>query len=258
MKKSLYVIILLMLWLNNSFALTRVDVQIIEARENIQYLGQKITTDYFLLYKRPNDFILKNNFTDNITEFEKNIQIISNITKNTSTLSVLGFYNHELRKIKKIAQKHPTKELAKELLTASETFIEGVISIASKHKYESSVEEEMLVHCKDLTYLIESISKYYMAFQIGLKGEQYDLKMETAIQEINKDLKSLSTYNYAYELQVKVEKIKSIWEHNQTFFKNLEETTFTNLLLSSNTYLKTLLIDLETYHKQKLYDERVK
>jgi hypothetical protein len=91
-----------------------------------------------------------------------------------------------------------------------------------------------------------------MAFQIGLKESIHEIKMQEAIKDINKILKNISNYSYPYRLKNKVEKIKNIWNHNQISFENLKETTFTNLLLSSNSYLKNLLIDLEKYHKQNL------
>lgn len=252
MQKKIYIIFLLILFGNSSFALNRGDVQIIEARENIQYLGQKITTDYFLLYKRPNDLILKNKFQENIREIEKNIQDIRNSTQNPITINILNFYVYRLEYIKELPLKEPRQHDAKIILSASKYFLEGAISISEQHQYKSSKEETMLIHCKELKYLVESVSKYYMAFQIGLNQSYYDIEMKQTIQSINKNLKSISSYPYPYRLTNKLQKVQRIWKHNQTFFKNLKETSFTNLLLSSNSYLKTLLIDLEIYHKQNL------
>jgi len=252
MQRKVYIIFILILFGKSSLALTRGDVQIIEARENIQYLGQKITTDYFLLYKRPNDLILKNKFQKNIKEIEKNIKNIENTTQNHITLNILNFYQYRLEYIKKLPLEEPKESDAKIILAASNYFLEGAISIAKQHQYISSKEETMLIDCKELKYLVESVSKYYMAFQIGLRESSHDIEMQQAIQAINKNLKNISDYHYPYRLKKKLEKIKRIWKHNQLLFKNLKEARFTNLLLSSNSYLKTLLIDLERYHKQNL------
>ena len=252
MQKRIYIIFILMLLGENSFALTRGDVQITEARENIQYLGQKITTDYLLLYKRPNDLILKNKFQENIKELEKNIKNIKNTTQNQITLNILNFYHYRLDYIKELPLKEPKQHDAKVILDASKYFLEGAISIAEQHQYISYQEESMLRHCKELKYLVESVSKYYMAYQIGLREASHDIDMKQAIHAIDKNLKDISDYHYPYELDNKLKKIKNIWKHNQVFFKNLKKATFTNLLLSSNSYLKTLLIDLEKYHKQHL------
>lgn len=252
MQKKTYIIFLLILCYQNTFALTRGDVQIIEARENIQYLGQKITTDYFLLYKRPNDYILKNTFRENIKEIEKNIKKIRNTTQNPTTINILNFYDYRLVYIKELPLEKPKHPDAKFILAASNYFLEGARSIAQQHQYKSSKEEVMLIHCKELKYLVESVSKYYMAFQIGLRESSYDIEMKKAMQNINKNLRYISRYPYPYELELKLKKIKNIWKYNQTYFKDLKEIMFTHLLLSSNRYLKTLLFDLETYHKQNL------
>ena len=252
MKNSFYGIFLLILFTQISFSLTRGDVQIIEARENIQYLGQKISTDYFLLYTRPYDLVLQNKFKENIAELEININNITNTTKNPVTMTILKFYRYRLEYIQAIPLENPTLRSAKFILNASENFLEGARSIAEQHRYQSSKEEEMLVLCKELQYLVESVSKYYMAFQIGLIEQKDDLRIKNAIKEINQNLKNIEKYNYNQELKTKLLEIKNIWEHNKSFFENLEETTFPNLLLSSNAQIKELLIELEKYHKQHL------
>ena len=258
MQKKIYIIFILILLGKSSFAieskvtLSRGDVQIIEARENIQYLGQKITTDYFLLYKRVNDFILKNKFQENIQEIEKNIQDIRNTTQNPITLNILNYYAYRLEYIKELPLNKPTLQDARFILEASKYFLEGARSIAQQHQYKSSKEENMLVQCKELKYLIENVSKYYMAFQIGLKESIDEIEMRQAMTSINEILKNISKYPYPYELKKKLIKIKDIWKYNQTYFKNFKKNTFTNLLLSSNSYLKTLVIELEKYHKQNL------
>lgn len=253
MNKSFYSIIFFLLLLTqSSFALTRGDVQIIEARENIQYLGQRITTDYFLLYTKPYDQTLQSKFRENIFELEYNIQKIADTTKNAVTLNILNFYNYRLEYIKGLMLEKPKLINATKLLEASEYFLEGARSIAEQHQYQSTQEEEILIHCKETRYLIESVSKYYMAFQIGLKDTKYDIKRNQAIRDINKHLNTISQYHYPYHLRVILNQIKNIWRHNQTFFIYLEQTTFPNLVLSSNAQIKELLSNLERYHKQNL------
>ncbi|HHD81870.1 MAG TPA: hypothetical protein ENK82_01795 [Campylobacterales bacterium] len=252
MKKIFYSLFFIIILFEQLSALTRGDVQIIEARENIQYLGQKITTDYFLLYKRPNDLRLQNKFKENIVELEKNIQKIADTTQNAITLNVLSFYRYRLDYIKDIAQESPKLSNATKLLEASEYFLEGARSIEYQHRYKSTKEEEMLEHCKELKYLIESVSKYYMAFQIGLRQEQYDKNRLEAIAEIDKQLNRLTHYHYPQNLKSKLTQIKHIWQHNQSFFRYIEKTTYPNLLLSSNALIKELLSDLEHHHKQNL------
>jgi hypothetical protein len=252
MQKKTYILLLLVLFTKSSFALTRGDIKIIEARENIQYLGQKISTDYFLLYKRPNDFILKNKFQKNIQDIEKNIQDIRNTTKNKVTINILDFYLYRLDYIKELPLIKPQHSDARRLLGASEYFLEGATSISEQHQYKSSKEERMLRHCKKLKYLVESVSMYYMAYQIGLRETKSDVEMQRAIQNINKKLITITKYNYPFILNEKLEKLKIIWKYNQTYFEDLEKTSYTNLLLSSNSYIKSLVIELEKHHKQNL------
>ncbi|HFU76247.1 MAG TPA: hypothetical protein ENK66_08385 [Arcobacter sp.] len=254
MRKTFYLILILLGYISNSFALTRGDVQIIEATENIQYLGEKITTNYFLIYQKPHDFILQNEFKENIQEIEKNINTIAQTTKNKITTQyILKFYRHNLEEMKNLALESPNIQDAQLMLDASESFSQGARSIAKQHQYQSTKKnEEMLVRCKRLIYLIESTSKSYMAFQIGLQNIDYTQTINQAIQKINKDLLYLSKYPYKYEQRAKLNQIRNIWNNNQYFFIHMNETTFPNLVLASNEYIQELLTYLEKHHKQNL------
>lgn len=249
MKKKIYIIIL-MFYIQNSFALTTGNIQIMKVAENLQYLGEKIATDYFLLYTKPNNYLLQNQFTKNIQQLEKNIENIANETQNNVTIILLHFYRIQLLEIKELIPKKITKKNAIELLNASKSFLEGARKIAEEHQYQLSKEEKMLIQYKELIYLIESVSKYYMAFTIGIKDN--DQNMKRIVLKVNNNLTKLEKYNYNEKLQKKLLKIQNIWEHTQVFFLDTKGSTFPNLLLTSNSYIKELLNILEQHHESNL------
>ncbi len=246
MKKKLFILLCLT---TLAFSSNRANVSIIEARENIQYLSQKMAIDYCLLYNKPSNLRLERQFTEDIQKLEKNILIIRNTTKNSMTSHVLNFYGISLRAIKKLPLQNPNHEHIKQILIASENFLEGTDAIDREHLYKYNKEEKMLVLTKELQFLIERATKYYIAYQTN---QYYNVRLELSIKSIDEIFKKLEKYDYPRKLKSDFIKSKEMWKITKTFFKEINKTSFPNLLLNSTSYIKTLLISLEKHHKKNL------
>jgi len=242
--------ILILLYLTSMvFASNRADVTIIEARENIQYLSQKMATDYCLLYNKPTNLKLKKEFEKDIKLLEENILAIRNTTKNRKTVSILNFYDISLDSIKELLLLSPNQERIKLVLHASEIFLEGTASIDRQHLYKYNKEENMLVLTKKIQFLIERATKYYIAYQTN---QYYDIQLKLSIKNVDKIFKKLEQYKYPKDLKDNFLKSKAIWQRDKVFFRDIKKSSFPNLLLISTSYIKDLLMSLEKHHKQNL------
>lgn len=243
-----FILVVTLLFISTSHASNRADVTIIEARENIQYLSQKMTIDYFLLYNN-NNTQLRRNFKQDISRFEDNIHTIRDTTNNSNTHNILDFYDYRLEYIKKLPLNNISSANIKLILDASEYFLEGTKSIDAEHFYSYNQEEKMLELTKEIQFLIERSSKFYIAQQLGIKS---DLLMKLNILEVNKIFIILNMYPYPKDLKRKLTMSQDIWQRDKKFFKNPNMASLPKLLLTSTSYLKSLLVLLEKYHKQHL------
>jgi len=165
----------------NSFASSRSDVKIIEATENIRYLGQKISKDYLYLYHNPKKIELKEVLEKDIDDLESSIYDIDMSTINTDSKNILDFLTYNKDEIKDLLTQSTDKERSILILDYSESFLEGANSIASSHIYAFSDEEKMLMLMKKLEYLLERVSKYYIASNLNLDKVNNFNHMEKAI-----------------------------------------------------------------------------
>jgi hypothetical protein len=235
-----------------SYGSTRGDVKIIEATENIQYLSQKIATDYFFFYNKPEDTMLKNQLYKNIENLQFYIGDIGDTTQDIHTKNILDFFIYRIEQIKQLPSQKINESNARLILKYSEVLLEGAKSIAKEHKYKFSKEERMLMTSKEIQYLIERATKYYMAFQIGLNSATNYAQMQKAIRDIDNHIKDIEIYQYPYELEKKLKKVNQIWEINRIFLDRVNESSIPHLLLGSTEYIKNLLKDIEQYHKKNL------
>lgn len=232
------------------FASTRGDVKIIEESENIRLLGQKIAKDYLYFYKNPKKINLKEDLDKDIEMLEKSILEISTTTKNRDSKNILDFLSYNKDEIKELLQEKVTKEKSILMLDYGESFLEGANSISDEHAYKFSKEEKMLMLLKNMEYLLERITKYYVATSLSIDKNNNFNSMKKSIEEVDKILVTINEYAYPDEIKEETTKINTIWKEHKNFLYKSNELSVPNLLLSSEIILKDIVREMVLYHKQ--------
>jgi len=251
MKRLVYILGILFLCTNsNLFASSRSDVKIIEATENIRYLGQKISKDYLYLYNNPKKIELKEVLKKDISMLELAISDISMSTINTDSKNILDFLTYNKNEIEDLLTKEVSRETSILILDYSESFLEGANSIASVHIYAFSDEEKMLMLMKELEYLLERVSKYYIASNLNLdKINNFD-HMIKAILRIDAILKEINLYKYPSKLEKERLEMNLIWKTHREFLYKSDKLFLPNLLEASSKNLEKIVQSIALYHKK--------
>lgn len=250
MKKIINIVYMTLILSVSLFASTRGDVKVIEASENIRFFGQKIAKDYLYLYQNPKRLELKERLTEDINSIEKFIIDIATITNSKDSQNILDFLAYNKDEIKELLQKKVSREHGILMIDYGESFLEGANSIEKTHKYKFSLEEEMLMSLKDVKYLLERTSKYYIAFVLDIDKNSNFSNMEQAITNIESILQDVNSYKYPTELLVDIENVNSIWKRHKEFLYKSKKLPVPNLLLSSTTTLENSVDKIAKYHKQ--------
>ena len=247
MKNLLTAIILFSTLLSAS---ARGDVKVIEASENIKLFGQRMVKDYLFYYKNPKKTALKTRLNQDIGMLEKSIIEIATITKNKNSKNVLDFLAYNKDEIKILLNKKVDREKSILMLDYGETFLEGANSIFKEHSYEFSGEEKMLMIFKDLEYLIERISKYYVASALNLDKSNNIKNMNESIAHVEVILIDMNHYCYPNNIYQEVRKINKVWGRYKHFLSEFNALTVPNLMHSSEGILEKAIKKIALYHKQ--------
>lgn len=250
MKKIGYVLSAIILLTFSSFSSSRSDVEILEATENIRFLGQKISKDYLYLYENPKKIELKEALDKDIKMLEHSIHDIGMSTIDIDCKNILDFLIYNKNEIKELLTERVNKERCILILDYSESFLEGANSIASVHSYTFSHEEKMLMSMKELEYLLERVSKYYIASNLHLDKSNNFNHMEKAILQIDSILKEVNLYKYPMRLEKEVQEMNVIWQRHREFLYKPEKLFLPNLLKSSSKNLEKIVQNIALYHKK--------
>jgi hypothetical protein len=233
-----------------SDAATRGDVKVIESSEDIRYLSQKIVKNYLFLYKNPQKREIKSGLSISLEKLSDDLRMIVMTTKDSDTKDILEFLAYSKDQIMELFDQKVDKERAALMLDYSEILLEGADSIAVAHKYDFSDEEKMLMVTKEIEYLLERITKYYMAFNIGFDIPIHKEQMNESIKRLEENLEKINAYTYPYEMQKKQKDLDDFWKINKYFFQKTESLFIPNLLLSSIDTLEKLVADIALYHSK--------
>jgi len=250
MKKIVFILSIILGIISNSQASTRSDVKIIEASEDIRYLSQKIAKEYLYLYYNPNKINLRDKIRENMQNLRRSIQEISINTQNNQSKDILNFLTYTNEEIQILLNKRASKDKSILILDYSETFVEAANSIQFLHQYKFSNEEKMLMHLKELEYLLERVNKYYIASILNLNKISNKQHMKSALKKVENILKTIKEYPYPKKIKKERSKIVNYWKSNKEFLNISKELSVPNLLLLFTKNFEDSIKKLELYHKQ--------
>lgn len=250
MKKILFIIVMSSTLITTIQASTRGDVEIIEASENIRYLSQKISKNYLLLYQNPEKRTLKTRVEDSMSQLEREIHNIAINTQSTESKDLLNFLTYTNQEIKVLLKEKVSKDKSILILDYSETFVEAATSIEHLHQYEFSDEEKMLMSLKELEYLLERITKYYIASTMNLNKMSNANEIRNSIVKVENILYTINNYAYPSAFLDERRKINEYWSTYKEFIYKSDDCSVPNLLHVFVETFKKSIKNIELYHKK--------
>ncbi len=231
-------------------AATRTEVNVLEAAENIRYLSQEITKKYLYLLANPKKGDVKTLIQKDLEELVANIRTISVSTSSEDTRNILEFMIYSKDQVEELIGKEPNKERAALMLDYSETLLEGANSIANEYKYQFTESEKMLILGKQMEFLLERSSKYYMALGVGLGNELNHKQMEEALAQLEKDLHAIENYPYPTTMQKSKQELRQAWGVTKGFFDRRKELFVSNLVVLSTDEMERLTGRFINFHRK--------
>ena len=229
---------------------TRGDIKVIEASENIRYLSQKMVKDYLFFYKNQDKIEVKRGLDRALEQLSNDFRIIATTTKDGDTKDILEFLAYSKDQIEQIFTQKADKESAALMLDYSETLLEGADSIARAHKYDFSDEEKMLMVTKEMEYLLERVTKYYMALHVGFNNSTNKEQMKESIIQLTKNVEQINGYSYPAEFQVIQTKIDESWTANMSFLSQSETLFIPKLMFASVDYMEDIVVQIALHHSK--------
>jgi hypothetical protein len=250
MKKFSQIIVLILLPLSLSAASIRNQILLMEASENIRLSSQEIVKNYLYFYSNPKKIHYKEMAQKGLEHLDKQFRLIAKSTKDEDSKDVLAFLDYSKEKMEEVLKDPFNKDNPSLMLDYSEILLEGAESISRNIEYTPSEEERMLMRMKDISFLIERMTKYYMAIAEGGDVINYAEMLDESMQKIEKDLSSLTEYPYSSENLSNLRKLKTDWGVLKKFYLDYKELKVPSIVLLTSSGVKKDARVLELYHSK--------
>ncbi len=227
---------------------TRGDIKVIEASETIRYLSQKMVRDYLFFYKHQDKQEVKYKLDSALMKLTDNFRVIAATTKDGDTKDILEFLAYSKDQIEQIFTEEANEESVALMLDYSETLLEGADSIAHAHIYNFSDEEKMIMVTKEIEYLLERVTKYYMAIHVGFNNTTNKDQMQESITRLEENLAQVNNYSYPEEFRKIQLQIDESWKANKHFLVRSETLFIPKLIFASVNHMENILAKLALYH----------
>jgi len=231
---------------------TRGNVQIVEATENIRYVSQKLAKEYLFFYLNPENEKIHKDLYASLEILGQNLRAISMVTKDEDTQDVLDFLAYSKEELSSLLVKKPTRDIVALILDYSETLLEGADSIGKTYAYDFSKEEKMLVASKNIKFLLERIGKYYMALKLGYDTQNNKVNMQEAIAALKVHFSRFDAYPYPKKIKEVEVLLNKLLASDIRVVKNEKSYFIPSLLLDSIAFFEAKADVLALYHSKNL------
>lgn len=229
------------------------NVAVVQAAESIERLSQKIAKAYFYRQQGVRISHAKKELKEGIADLDGEIKRLSVASIDEEERNVLMFIAFTRDEMKEILAKPYTEENGALMLDFSDSFLEGAELIAGKHLNRNDAKEKMLVAVERNLFLLERITKYYIAFRAGFRDFNNVTQLKRAIKEFEENLGKINGYKgYPKRLTPTVEKINKFWPIARRFYLGIEKGALPVIVLASTDNLIKDLRKLESYHLKML------
>ena len=238
---------------NGALAADKAAARILESAEAIGRLSQKIAKAYFYRQQRIRVSHANRELKASTSALDREIKKLSAASLDDEEKNVLMFIAFTRDEMKEVISQAYTEENGALMLDFSDSLLEGSELIASKHTQKKDFKEAMLVTMKRNLFLLERITKYYIAFRAGFKDYNNIVQLKEAIQKFESNLKKINAFKgYPKKLNASVQKVNQFWPIAKRFYLGVEKGALPVIVLASTDNLIKELKKLETFHRNAL------
>ncbi len=226
----------------------RSQVSLLEASENIRLSSQQIVVSYLSYFVNPKKVYKKDFAIKKLQELEQQFELIDRSTKNEESKDVLNFLHYSKNKMLKLIDEPIEEKNPQKIFDYSEILLKAADSITLDLDYTLSEEEKMLVKMKDISFLIEKITKSYLLLQTDKNNIFYMSMIKSTMLEMDKALLLLDDYNYSAKSLLLLSKLHKNWQGIKVYY--LKEHKIVNILLLGSKQIEKDSLLLEKYHSK--------
>ena len=230
-------------------AATQREASLLEAAENVQIASQQIAKAYFYVALNTRPERAAEDLKAGLASLDRDISILTDGVEDPSLRNLILFISFNRDELHETLAKPFSNENGAVILDFSESLLEGAEAIARTYTDPNDTEESMLLVVEKMDFLLERMSKYYIAFQAGFRDENNVRQIVAAAAQFDTLLPTISAYSgYPEDLKTRVRKLNKYWPIAKGFYLDVKNSSLPETVFISSDYMESTVRRLEKYH----------
>jgi hypothetical protein len=185
-----------------------------------------------------------------LKELDKQFDLIDRSSKDEDSKDALNFLHYSKNKMQLLIEEPIKDENLAKMLDYSDIMLKAAESINETLDYQLTEDEKMLINMKNISFLIEEMTKYYMAIHIEKTNQRYGELLSNSIEEMEKALLVLDDYNYNTQNLSLFTKLKNNWTTLKHYYTKDTNAKLENIVLLASREIQKDSLLLEKYHSK--------
>jgi hypothetical protein len=185
-----------------------------------------------------------------LKELDKQFDLIDRSSKDEDSKDALNFLHYSKNKMQLLIEEPIKDENLAKMLDYSDIMLKAAESINETLDYQLTEDEKMLINMKNISFLIEEMTKYYMAIHIEKTNQRYGELLSNSIEEMEKALLVLDDYNYNTQNLSLFTKLKKNWTTLKHYYTKDTNAKLENIVLLASREIQKDSLLLEKYHSK--------
>lgn len=235
-----------------SAASIRSQVTLLEASENIRLKSQQIAVNYLSYYANPAKYFYeKESALQSLKGLNREFELIDRSTKEEESHQILAVLQESKVKMQTLMDAPMTEENLAQMLQYSDTMLRAAESVSKMLDFELLSEEaKIVVNMKNVSLLMEKMTKYYMVIHVQNDNQNYAVKLSNSVSEMETALSVLNDYNYNSKNLAVFTKLTRGWNTLRKYYTKNKQADLENVVLLASREIQKYAFLLEKYHSK--------
>jgi len=220
------------------------------AAEEIEITSQALAKDYFYIQQHIRDEQARKDLNMNLQKLESAIALLEK-KAGEDQQAVIEYLRFALDEIRGILSEKYSKENGALILDYSETLLEGSETLLKGAKTRGTKKQAMVTTLEHMDFLLERLSKYYIAFRAGFRDHTAVQQARKAVADFDSRIGKIKAYNYPPTQQTAQRKLLKYWPIARKFYLGLEKNDLPLIVFVSTDYLDKAIATLLDYHESR-------
>ena len=246
----------LTLYFSSAQAVNNNSLLLLESAEKISFVSQQIAKSYFYISQNVQTKQARRQLREGLKNLNNEIRVLSSnliSDQDEEEVDMLRFISYTRDELQEVVKQEYSQKNGALILDFSETLLEGSELLVNKHFSNNDINEASLVSVKKMIFMLERISKYYIAFKAGLNHSYNVTQLQKTVENFEAKLQVISAHSKSNaRINMSVRQLNNFWSTARKYYSGIESSKSPRLVYTSTVYLGNILKKIENHHRRNL------